>query len=70
MHSEGGSGAGTLPPELVEAVASALECERDEIDAERRERIQSTIRASIDGWLRGRMTTERAVLLLRIASQK
>ena len=68
MRSEGGPTNGTLPPELVTAVASALERERGETDAEKRAQIQTSIRAAVDGWLRGRVTTAQAVLLLRVAS--
>jgi hypothetical protein len=70
MPSGGESSTGSLPPELLEAVATALERERDEVDAEKREQIHTGIRAAVDGWRRGRMTIARAVLLLRIASEK
>ena len=66
----GESGGGALPKELVDAVEAALQRERGEVDPEARERIQANIRASLDGWLRKRMTTEQAVLLLRIASRE
>jgi hypothetical protein len=64
------SSAEGLPGELVEAVAAALEQERREVDAEARERIQAGVRATLDGWMRKRVTTAQAVLLLRIASKE
>lgn len=57
------------PPELVEALASALERERTEGDAQKRARIVAGARAAVDAWRRGRMTTAQAVLLVRIASR-
>ncbi len=70
MCSGGNSGIDRLPPELLAAVESALERERGEVDAEKRERMHTGIRAAVDGWLRGRVTTAQTVLLLRIASHE
>lgn len=57
------------PPELMEALASALERERAESDLQKRARILGGARAAMDAWRRGRMTTAQAVLLVRIASR-
>jgi hypothetical protein len=70
MGSGGQSGTGPLPPELLAAVESALEREHGEADAEKRARMQTGIRAAVEGWQRGRVSTAQAVLLLRIASQE
>lgn len=68
MYSGGNWGIDRLPPELVAAVESALQRERGEADVEKRAHMQMGIRAALDGWLRGRISTPQAVLLLRIAS--
>jgi hypothetical protein len=70
MGLGGESSAVSLPAELVEALEAALERERGEADPEARQRIQAGIRASFDSWLRKRVTTAQAVLLLRIASRE
>lgn len=70
MGFGGESGAGALPRELVDAMAAALERERGEVDPAAKERIQAEVRAALDGWLRKRVTTAQAVLLLRIASKE
>lgn len=69
MLSDGHRNAGAPPPqELIEALAAALERERDERDAEKRARILAGARAALDAWRRGRMTTAQAVLLVRVSS--
>lgn len=68
MESDSDSRAGAPPQELVEALASALERERGENDAQNRARILTRARAAIEAWRRGRVTTAQAVLLVRLAA--
>lgn len=70
MESSSDSRTGAPPPELVEALAAALERERSEQDAQNRARILTGARAAIEAWRRGRVTTAQAVLLVRIAARE
>lgn len=69
MQAGGKFGAGALPPELIAAIEWALSRAREEVDTERKARLQTEVRAALDGWHRGRVTTAQAVLLLRITAQ-
>ncbi len=57
-----------MPSELMEAVTNALEREAAERDVEKRAQLLTATRATIEAWTRGRLTTEQAVLLIRLAA--
>jgi hypothetical protein len=57
-----------LPPELLDAVAKALDREASASDVGQRARLLAATRTTIEEWLRGRLTTEEAVALLRTAT--
>lgn len=56
-----------LPQELLDAIANALDREASASDVEQRARLLAATRTTIEEWLRGRLTTEEAVALLRTA---
>jgi hypothetical protein len=68
MQSDGRANSGAPPPELIDAVARALERQRTERNAEKYARVLAGTRAVLDAWRRGRMTAAQAVLLVRVTS--
>jgi hypothetical protein len=53
-----------LPQELIDAVTVALDREALEVDIAKRAHLLAATRRTVDGWLRGRITTPQAVALL------
>jgi hypothetical protein len=53
-----------LPQELIDAVSAALDREAVELDIAKRAHLLASTRRTVDGWLRGRLTTPQAVALL------
>jgi DNA-binding transcriptional regulator YiaG len=59
----------TLPCELLDAIAVALEREATEHDVGQRAQLLTVARATLEAWKRGRLTTHEAAVLLRTMTQ-
>jgi hypothetical protein len=56
-----------LPAELLDAIGRVLDDESNERDSQRRAQLLAVVRATVDRWLRGEVSTADALTMLDAA---